>query len=112
MKNRLIIFIFFFIFIFLYDCPNASSAAESTNSDCSDDLINQSTNSTINTNNICIQFEPRIDLKTKFVTFNISFYKITLVFNSRSAEVGFFNHSIFIKPNYSLLKYHNFYFSF
>ena len=112
MKNRLITFIFFFIFILLYDSPFALSAAGSFNSDCSDELVTQITNSQINTNNIYMRINPGIILKSEFVTFNVSFYKITLVFETKLANLGFFNRSIYIKPNYSLLKYHNFYFSF
>lgn len=105
MKSRIKTFIFIFIFIFLYDYPIASSAVGSSDSDYSDDLTTRSTNSMINTNNICIQFEPGIGLSTNFVTFNISFYKITLIFEPRSTELGFIKYLRYFKP-YCLMDNH------
>ena len=108
MKSRLITFIFFFIFIFLYDCPFASSAVGSSNSDCSDYLVSHAAISQINTNNMCIRLNPGIDLSTNFVTFNISFYKITLIFEPRSKESGFIEYLKHFKPYCLQNNYFNF----
>ena len=108
MKSKLITFIFVFIFSFLYDCPIASSAVGSLNSDCSDGIVSQAENSQINTNNMCIRLNPGIDLSTNFVTFNISFYKITLIFEPKSTELGFIKYLKYFKPHCLMDNHFNF----